>query len=128
VRPLRAAVLRPGPPPEAVVWPGDDDPRAGHVALRDDDGEVMAVGSVVPAGGGWRVRGMATAPAARGRGLGARVLAELIDHARAQGASLIWCNARVGAVGLYARAGFVAVGDPFEEPGIGPHRRMELEV
>jgi GNAT superfamily N-acetyltransferase len=122
-------VLRPGQPPSATVWPGDDDPRAGHVALRDaGSGEIVAVGSVLPEGAGWRVRGMATAPGARGRGLGARVLAELLDHARAQGAALVWCNARIGALSLYERAGFDAVGEPFEEPGIGPHRRMELEL
>jgi ribosomal protein S18 acetylase RimI-like enzyme len=110
------------------VWPGDEDPRAGHVALRDESGEVVAVGSVVPEGAGWRVRGMATAPAARGRGLGAQALRELLEHARAQGASLVWCNAREPAVGLYERAGFVVVGEPFDVPGIGPHRRMELQV
>jgi ribosomal protein S18 acetylase RimI-like enzyme len=119
-------VLRPGLGDDSVVWPGDDDPRAGHVALRDDDGRVVAVGSVFPEGPGFRVRGMATDPAARGRGLGGRVLAELIAHARAQGAEQIWCNARVGAISLYERAGFVAEGEVFDEPGIGPHRRMVL--
>ena len=70
---------------------------------------------------------MATDPATRDRGLGSQVLAELIAHARAQGAELIWCNARVGALSLYERAGFVAEGEEFDEPGIGPHRRMVLQ-
>jgi GNAT superfamily N-acetyltransferase len=117
-------VLRAGLGPESVVWPGDDDPRTGHVLV---DG--LAAGSVMPQeDGSWRVRGMATAPEARGRGLGARVLRELVDHARAHGTTLVWCYARPAAMPLYARAGFVAVGEPFDEPGLGPHQRMELEV
>jgi ribosomal protein S18 acetylase RimI-like enzyme len=71
---------------------------------------------------------MATAPAARGRGLGAIVLAALIDHARAQGAELIWCAARPRAISLYERAGFVAVGEQYEVPDLGPHRRMTLRL
>lgn len=85
------------------------------------------MGSVIPQDDGtWRVRGMATAPEARGRGLGAQVLHELIGHARGHGATRIWCYARPAARTLYERAGFVAVGEPFDEPGLGPHQRMEL--
>jgi predicted GNAT family N-acyltransferase len=39
------------------------------------------------------------------------------DH----GAGVIWCNARVPAIGFYRRGGFVAQGDVWEEPEIGPH-------
>ena len=117
-------MLRPGQPPESVVWAGDDDPRAGHILI---DG--LAVGSVLPQDdGSWRVRGMATAPEARGRGLGTRVLAELLDHARQHEAALVWCNARPAAEPLYARAGFTVVSATFDVPGVGPHRRMELRL
>jgi GNAT superfamily N-acetyltransferase len=119
-------VLRPGQPPEAAVFPGDDDPLAGHVAVFDDALHALAVGSVVPEAPGFRVRGMATHPEARGRGLGAAVLDALVAHARAQGAEVIWANARLPAVALYERAGFRAEGEDFVEPGIGPHRRMVL--
>jgi ribosomal protein S18 acetylase RimI-like enzyme len=71
---------------------------------------------------------MATAPEARGRGRGGRVLAELLEHARAHGATLIWCNARPAATSLYERAGFVAAGEPWDDPELGPHQRMELQV
>ena len=106
------------------MWPGDDDPRAHHVVV---DG--LAVGSVLPQpDGSWRVRGMATAPEARGRGLGAQVPDELLAHARAQGATLVWCNARPRALSLYERAGFVAVREPWDDPELGPHQRMELQI
>ena len=93
-----------------------------------DDGAALAVGTVILEAPGWRVRGMATAPAARGRGLGALVLAALIDHARAQGAELIWCAARPRAVPLYERAGFVPEGEQYDVPDLGPHRRMRLSL
>jgi GNAT superfamily N-acetyltransferase len=125
VRPLRAEVLRGGGPLATAVWPGDDDPRAGHYAVLGEDGEPLAVGSVVIEGGGWRVRGMATSPAARGRGYGTVVLAALLEHARTHGGGLVWCNARPRAQSLYERAGFVAVSDVFDVPGTGPHRRLE---
>jgi len=81
----------------------------------------------MPEGPGWRVRGMATAPEARGRGYGALILAALLDHVRAQGGGLVWCHARELAVPLYERAGFEVVGEPYNLSGLGPHRRMELQ-
>jgi GNAT superfamily N-acetyltransferase len=93
-----------------------------------DDGAPLAVGTVIPEEPGWRVRGMATAPEARGQGLGALVLAALIDHARGQDADLVWCAARPRAVALYERAGFVPAGEEYEVPDLGPHRRMMLRL
>jgi ribosomal protein S18 acetylase RimI-like enzyme len=103
-----------------------EDPRAHAVGAFDGD-ELVGVGFVLPEGepGAWRVRGMATAPAARGRGAGSAVLRALIEHAEANGATRIWCNARVPAISLYERAGFVVTSDVFEEPQIGPHVVME---
>ncbi|HUI04315.1 MAG TPA: GNAT family N-acetyltransferase [Acidimicrobiales bacterium] len=130
VRPLRHAVLRPGQPATASHYPEDDDPRTAHAAVRAPD--VVAVGTVLceapPWEPGrpdaWRVRGMATRPDARGRGHGSAVLAALVDHARRQGGTLLWCNARVPARPLYERAGMAVRGEAFEVPLIGPHVRM----
>jgi predicted GNAT family N-acyltransferase len=101
-----------------------------HLAVREE-GAVVAIASLVPEphpatprAGDWRIRGMATAPGHRGRGLGAALVAACVERAAAAGASRVWCNARVGAAGLYERAGFAREGDVFDEPGIGPHVRM----
>jgi GNAT superfamily N-acetyltransferase len=126
-RALRQAVLRPH---ETVAQMADGE-AAGAVAFAAFDGGLaVAVGLVAPDGrpGSWRVRGMATAPEARGRGAGTAVLGALVAHAAAGGASRVWCNARVGARSLYERAGFRAASDEFELPEIGPHLVMELEV
>ena len=139
VRPLRRAVLRPDQPPEEARYQGDDDPRSAHAAVRhiatrdsEHRTEVDAVGTVVPEPppweperiDGWRLRGMATRPGARRRGLGSLVLAALLDHVAAHGGGLVWCNARVPAQGLYRRAGFMPRGGVFDIPGIGPHVHM----
>lgn len=126
-RPLRHAVLRPHEP-------------EGNLAAHEPDGafalgafeceELIAVGFIAPDGtpGSWRIRGMATAPHARGRGVGSKLLAGLVEHARTAGASRVWCNARTPARSLYERAGFRAVSEEFDIPGIGPHFVMELTV
>jgi GNAT superfamily N-acetyltransferase len=64
---------------------------------------------------------MATEESLRGRGLGAQVLAGVLDHVRAHGGGLIWCNARVRAIPFYERAGFQTRGEPWDLPLIGPH-------
>ncbi len=134
VRTLRHRVLRPGRPASESEYPDDDHPRVAHVAVMSgtDPGQVVAVGSVLPEAppweprrsDGWRVRGMATRPDARGEGLGALVLRTLVDHVAAQGGGLVWCNARVPAQGLYGRAGFATRGAVFELRFIGPHVQM----
>ena len=105
---------------------------SGAVAFGVFDGadKLVAVGLVGPDGepGDWRIRGMATAPDARGRGAGTRVLQALVQHAIENGATRLWCNARTPARNLYERAGFVATSDEFETPRIGPHYRMELRT
>ena len=57
----------------------------------------------------------------RGRGVGAALLARLVDAARAAGHRRVVLNAQTQAMPFYARHGFVAVGDEFCEAGI-PHR------
>jgi ribosomal protein S18 acetylase RimI-like enzyme len=126
-RALRQAVLRPHESVEQMAL----SEAAGTIALGAfAAGELVSVGMIAPDGepGGWRIRGMATAPAARGKGAGSAVLAALIEHARSQGAQRIWCNARTPARSLYERAGMRVVSAEFELPQIGPHVVMELRT
>lgn len=95
---------------------------------------VVAAGSVVPEPhpvspreGDWRLRGMATDPAYRGRGYGSALAAACVEHARSAGAARVWLQARPAAVRLYERTGFVRETDEFDVPGLGPHVRMVLE-
>jgi GNAT superfamily N-acetyltransferase len=72
----------------------------------------------------WRLRAMATADGFRGQGLGQRVLNALIDHVSAAGGGLLWCGARIRALPFYERAGFLILGDFYEEPVVGTHVLM----
>lgn len=134
VRPLRQKVLRPHQTVAEQVYEGDDAPGAGHFAVLGPGGAVIGVASVTPepypgAGGGrpgdWRIRGMATDPElGRGVGAGAALLRACLDHAAAEGARRVWCNARSPVRGFYEREGFAVDGDEFTLPQIGPHFLM----
>jgi GNAT superfamily N-acetyltransferase len=130
---LRHDVLRLHEAPESLRLPADDDPRSGFFAAETADGQVVATAVVFPdappwdasAVGAWRLRGMATAEAWRSRGIGAAVLDAVVRHVLAGDGRVLWCNARLPAVAFYERAGFVRVGEEWDEPFIGPHVAMQ---
>jgi GNAT superfamily N-acetyltransferase len=126
-RPLRHAVLRRH---ESVESLAAHEPSGAFAVGVFDEGALIAVGLVGPDGepGAWRVRGMATAPRARGKGAGTAVLDALVGRAIAAGALRVWCNARTRARSLYERGGFSAVSEAFELPDIGPHFVMERKT
>lgn len=131
-RELRRAVLRPNWPTGSAMH-GDDNPDAVHLAAFDGDGRLVAACLVLPRPyplraelpNAWQLRGMATAPELRGRGIGTALLAAAISEIRARGGELAWCDARTPAVAFYRQHGFVAEGEEFmhAESGI-PHFRM----
>ena len=138
VRVLRHLVLRPHQRPEEIVFEHDDDADALHLGAYVG-GSLVAVASIArddtPADlagrvgsdraiDAWRIRGMATLPEHRGAGLGGELLARCIAHARSRGATLVWLNGRVPARRFYERHGFIASGDVFEPPNLGPHLRF----
>jgi len=126
-RELRQAVLRPH---QTLADLAAHEPTDAFAVGAFDADALVAVGLIGPDGGPgeWRIRGMATAPAVRGRGAGTAVLEALLRHAAAAGARRVWCNARTPARTLYERAGLHVVSDEFELPMIGPHLVMELRM
>jgi GNAT superfamily N-acetyltransferase len=135
---LRRQVLRPGQPWSSVVHDYDSWPDTFHVAAFGPRGEVAACASFHPdvaphrpdadPAKTWRLRAMASLPEVRGQGYGAAALRYGIAEVRRRGGTLLWCNARSGAVGFYERLGFSIVGDEFEIAPIGPHYVMEIEL
>ncbi|HEX3841485.1 MAG TPA: GNAT family N-acetyltransferase [Acidimicrobiales bacterium] len=131
---LRQAVLRPDQTLDEMALPEDDHPATAAFAAIDAGGEVQSVARVTleappfpsddlapPGTPTWRLRGMATRPEARDQGIGSAVLQASIDYVVSQGGGLLWCNARVPAIGLYRRAGFTTYGEAWVDPVIGPH-------
>ena len=132
--PLRHKVLRPGRPVNSANFPGDEDPTTHHLGAFCGQ-DLLSIASLfmaeMPEQVGrkaFQLRGMATAPQARGRGLGRQLVAECIRLARAQNAELVWCNARTSAAEFYRKLGFETVGPEFDIPDVGPHFRMRLDL
>ncbi len=132
-RPLRHLVLRPTQPAEATEYPGDHAPDTRHFGAFDD-GRLIGIASLYrepracgPADG-WRLRAMATAVDARGRGAGRALLSACRDHIATAGGGELWCNARVVAREFYTAAGFATLGPQFDIEDIGPHVVMRTEV
>ncbi|MEM1056821.1 MAG: GNAT family N-acetyltransferase [Bacteroidota bacterium] len=144
VRPLRGAILRPGEPPDSLVYPGDDAQLAFHAGGFLGE-EIHGIATVYPEtpplahlggipeaayaeGAAFRLRGMATSEAARGTGMGRELLLACFAHIRRSGGSFLWCNARSGALGFYERMGLETVGEEFDLPPIGPHFVMWIAI
>ncbi|MEL6797367.1 MAG: GNAT family N-acetyltransferase [Planctomycetota bacterium] len=138
-RALRLAVLRPGQPPERVVYPGDDLATSVHVGVRDTSGALVSVASfyrevVSERAGefagraGVRIRGMATLPEHRGCGYGRSLIERGLAEMSTGAGDVAWCNARTTAAGYYERVGFLVASEVFELPDIGPHVVMARPV
>lgn len=130
--PLRGAVLRPGRP---VEMPGDDEPGTFHLAARTTTGQVVGVVRFHPnpcawrpARSAWQLRGMATDPMVRARGIGRALVQEGLARVARLGGDLVWCDARATAAGFYERMGFTAVTEPFVIEPIGPHVGMLITL
>jgi GNAT superfamily N-acetyltransferase len=126
-RRIRLEVLRPGRPASEVAYPGDESALAEHLGAFEA-GRLVAIATFVPEAcpgvdgvDAWRLRGMATVPSARGRGLGGQLLTHGVARTLRLGASLIWCHGRTSARTFYERHEFRAVGDEFVTPHTGPH-------
>jgi len=107
---------------------GNDDPGSTHlVALVD--GRLVGYARLLVEGDWGHIRQVAVYPEHRGRGIGSRLVAELVELAGRKGLPHVYLNARLTAVGLYQRQGFTVVSPaPFPMPRTYlPHVRMELE-
>jgi predicted GNAT family N-acyltransferase len=87
----------------------------GSVSLKPRDQESL------------QLRQMAVAEGRRRERIGAELLEHAEGFARAEGFKRIVLNARLGAEGFYARFGYEAEGEPFDENTI-PHVRMSKDL
>jgi len=109
--------------PEAIEW-DDADLASIHALAEDAAGRPIGCARLLADGHIGRV---AVLRAHRRHGVGAALLQRLLDAARERGDARAIVNAQVDAMPFYARYGFVARGDVFEEAGID-HRVMELAL
>ena len=114
-----------------VVFEGDEERDAFHLAAVDPDGTVAAAVTflerecpgrpgVHPAR---QLRGMAVAEDRQGSGLGAAVLAAGLTRCRAEGVAVVWAHARLGSVDWYEAHGLAAEGEVYVFGDMAlPHR------
>jgi ElaA protein len=100
----------------------DLEPTARLLWFADDDARVLATLRVLHDGDDRRIGRVATAAAARGRGLAADLMRAAVAGCEGR---LIRLDAQAHLSGWYARFGFVVDGDEFLEDGI-PHLPMTL--
>ncbi len=76
----------------------------------------------------YQLRGMATVPSARGKGLAKQMLHVACKQLKEKRIPIIWCNAREVALGFYQSLGFLQEGKPFEIQQIGVHYRLYKKI
>jgi predicted GNAT family N-acyltransferase len=128
---LRHRVLRAGLPREQAMFPGDDLPGSFHFGAFTEANLCVGCASFhlstwedQPA---YQLRGMATEPAWKGKGVGTQVLTLGVQTIKATSPiQVFWCNARLIAIPFYEKLGWKIVSERFEIPTAGPHHRMLL--
>ena len=130
VRPLRHKVLRPSLPFKSSIMDLDDHDYTFHFCVKEEF-RIISVASVyhesfveMPKKDAYRLRGMATEPSEQGKGYGKMVLNDVIAYLSKETESeILWCNARTTAFGFYEKMGFNIVGNEFDIPNLGPHKK-----
>ncbi len=131
VRPLRSRYLLPDHPEEAVVFQSDEHPTARHFAAKDADGRIVGVGSLcfvdrvagqAPFGSpGMRMRGLAVEDDYRGQGVGAALVAHMLEIGREAGIAEGWATAPIRNLRFFRKHKFKTMSAEFDVVGLGPH-------
>lgn len=100
------------------------DPQCLHALARDATGAVLGTGRLLPDG---HIGRMAVRRPARGLGVGSALLAALMQAAQERGMREVALSAQMHAMPFYARFGFEAYGEVYDDAGI-PHRMMRRDL
>lgn len=109
--------------PKDLEW-DDADADAIHFLAEDHRGTAVGTARLLPSG---QIGRMAVMAERRGFGIGRALLDAAIEAARTEGRYSVFLHAQTHAQDFYAKAGFHAVGDEFDEAGI-PHVQMEMTL
>ena len=117
--PIRFAVFVEEQSVPAEMELDEHDANCLHVIARDE-GRAVGTGRLLPGG---HIGRMAVLKDSRGSGVGAAMLAVLMEAARARGDKVVALSAQTHAIGFYRKQGFVEEGPEYMDAGI-PHRTM----
>jgi predicted GNAT family N-acyltransferase len=134
-RPLRHLVLWPHLQNEsACVLDTDMLPDAIHLGVFHEQ-QLISIGSLFPQisprlseQSQFRLRAMATSPDFRKKNAGKMLVQFALAMLQSRGAQVLWCDARLHAVGFYQSLGFSLLPEIYEVKNIGPHQFMWIEL
>jgi predicted GNAT family N-acyltransferase len=109
--------------PRELEW-DEWDEASDHALAFDAGGNPIGTARLLPDG---RIGRMAVLKDWRGRGVGAALLAAMLERARGRSMARVVLHAQIQAAGFYRRFGFSERGGPFVEAGI-PHVEMALDL
>ncbi|MGB5209190.1 MAG: GNAT family N-acetyltransferase [Gammaproteobacteria bacterium] len=109
--------------PAELEWDGLDE-ICIHAIAEDSNRDAIGTGRLHPSG---KIGRMAVVADWRGRGVGAEILQTLISIARGEGIEEVYLHGQTRVLEFYARYGFVAEGEEFDEADI-PHRMMRRKI
>jgi len=75
-----------------------------------------------------QIRGMFTIKSEMKRGYGSMLIKNVIIKSKQNKIKTIWCNARISALRFYKRNKFIEVGDKFNIPLIGAHKKLTRKL
>ena len=134
IRPLRHSELRKGQDFSTTSYLKDYEEGTFHMACIVDD-RIVTCATFYPeksikikSDNAYRLRGMATDSNFQRKGYASDLMAESFKELKKRDCDMVWCNARLGAVGFYESLGFKIIGELFDIKGIGPHYFMYKEI
>lgn len=86
--------------------------------LNKEETAALAVCRIFPENGKWMLGRVAVAAAARGQKLGTKMMAQVEEYLRNQGANRLYCHAQWQAKPFYDFLGYKTKGEPFVEADI----------
>lgn len=134
--PIRQQVLVPSRELKKAKFENDDDEDISFHLGAFKDSKLVSVASffyernpLFPDLHQYQLRGMATLPENQGQGLSSELLTTAFPIIKQNFCTLLWCNARLSAVGFYEKVGFKKYNDEvFEIEEIGPHVLMYKNI
>ena len=127
---IRHKVLRPDQSIDSIKYESDTFRNSFHLGAYKDD-QLISIASFLQEihpsfeeVNQYRLNGMATIEAYRGRGAGSMLLKEGEKILKKRHARLLWCNAKYPVSNYYTRFGLREHGEVFVIDSIGPHKLM----
>jgi GNAT superfamily N-acetyltransferase len=111
---LRRDILYPGQMMHEMEM--EEDNHGYHFGAFEDNA-LIAVVSLFQKGSDFQFRKFAVIEAKQGTGVGRQLLQYITNFAVNEGATHIWCNARLSAIGFYLKAGYLQTGELFSKNG-----------